>query len=249
MSIILNEREWAKDAIQSKELGKHPYETLTRVAKYYAADYSRKDTRNKLEYFLIQCQPSISTVTWGKTLDSAVKYAYKHPLIEIEYLEVTDREMEGIDSLPGRQLRRLAFTLLCIAKFQHTVDPGNPYWVNLPDTEIRKLTNTKASVKRQSLLYKQLRDAGMIAFSKKVSNLNVQVLFAEEGEPVLYIHDFRNLGYQYEKHHGGNYFECACCGVTEKIENPNSGRRQKYCHECAAKMRSKQKAAFAVRRK
>ena len=34
MSIVLNECEWAERAIKDKTLGKKPYETLSRVAKY-----------------------------------------------------------------------------------------------------------------------------------------------------------------------------------------------------------------------
>ena len=33
--IILNEKEWAENAIQERVVGKRPTETLYRIAKYY----------------------------------------------------------------------------------------------------------------------------------------------------------------------------------------------------------------------
>ena len=47
MSIILNERAWAEEAITYKSLGKKPSETLLRVARYYFDEqYSRQEVRH-----------------------------------------------------------------------------------------------------------------------------------------------------------------------------------------------------------
>ena len=35
MNIILNENEWAENMIKTKSLGKDPFETICRVARYY----------------------------------------------------------------------------------------------------------------------------------------------------------------------------------------------------------------------
>ncbi len=35
MNIILKENEWAEKMIQDRSLGKKPYQTLYRVARYY----------------------------------------------------------------------------------------------------------------------------------------------------------------------------------------------------------------------
>ena len=251
MSIVLNEYDWAERALKDKTLGKKPYETLSRVAKYYTyKNYTRKEVRRLLDEFLLQCEPTASLVTWSDTLDNAAKYAAKYPLIMIEEIIVTKPEMEKIDALPGKQLRRLAFSLLCIAKYLYAVSPNTSYWVGTPDNEIMKMANINTSIKRQSSMFGQLKDAGMIRFSKKIDNLSVQVLFVEEGETAVRITDFRNLGYQYMKYHGEPYFECANCGITTKIVNPenrNSSWKQKYCRECAVEIRTKQNVNSVMR--
>lgn len=250
MSIVLNEYDWAERALKDKALGKKPYETLSRVAKYYTyKNYTRKEVRRLLDEFLLQCEPTASLVTWSDTLDNAAKYAAKYPLIMIEEIIVTKPEMEKIDALPGKQLRRLAFSLLCIAKYLYAVSPNTSYWVGTPDNEIMKMANINTSIKRQSSMFGQLKDAGMIRFSKQIDNLSVQVLFVEDGETAVRITDFRNLGYQYMKYHGEPYFECANCGLTEKIRNPSMGRPQKYCLQCAAEIQTIQKVNYVMRRK
>lgn len=248
MSIVLNEYDWAERALKDKALGKKPYETLSRVAKYYTyKNYARKEVRRLLDEFLLQCEPTASLVTWSDTLDNAAKYAAKYPLIMIEEITITKPEMEKIDALPGKQLRRLAFSLLCIAKYLYAVSPNTSYWVGTPDNEIMKMANINTSIKRQSSMFGQLKDAGMIRFSKQIDNLSVQVLFAEEGETAVRITDFRNLGYQYMKYHGEPYFECAHCGLTDKIKSSTQRRPQKYCAQCAVEIRTRQNVNSVMR--
>lgn len=250
MSIVLNEYDWAERVLKEKTLGKKPYETLSRVAKYYTyKNYTRKEVRRLLDDFLLQCEPTASLVAWSDTLDSVAKYAAKYPLIMIDHVAITCPEMQKIDSLPGKQLRRLAFTLLCIAKYLYTVAPNTGYWVNTPDNEIMKMANINTSIKRQSNMFGQLKQMEMIRFSRQIDNLNVQVLFAEDGEPAMRISDFRNLGYQYMRYHGEPYFECSHCGITTKIDHPGVGRKQKYCKDCAAKVKVQQSVNAVMKRK
>lgn len=248
MTIVLNEHEWAKEMISSRSLGKKPFETLTRVAKYYIdKEYSKRDVRKMLDAFLIQCEPSASLPKWSNTIDYALDRALRYEAIKIDYIEITKPEMEIIDSLEGKQLRRLAFTLLCLAKYWDVVNPRGAHWVNSKDCDIMRMANINTSIKRQSLMYHTLHAAGLVQFSKKVDNTNVRVCFIKEGEPVLCISDFRNLGYQYLKYHGEPYFECQNCGATTKTSDPVKGVKQKYCRECAAAIHTQQKVNSVMR--
>lgn len=242
MSIVLKENEWAEQMIQSRSLGKKPSETLCRVARYYIDNgYSKKEVRNKLDAFLLLCEPTSSLPKWSDSLDYAVTRACKYKAIDIDYIEITDAEMKKIDSLDGKQIRRLAFTLLCLAKYWSSVIPNSDYWVNNKDNEIMSMANINTSIKRQSLMYWTLREAGMIQFSRKVDNTSIRVCFAEPGKVVCRISDFRNLGYQYLKYHNEPYFECQNCGITTKYNDPVKGRKQKYCKSCASEIAIQQR--------
>lgn len=240
MTIVLNEHEWARDMIESRSLGTKPFETLSRVAKYYIdKDYSKKEVRSMLDTFLLQCEPTASLPKWSETLDYAVARALKYNAIKIDGIEITKPEMERIDALDGKQIRRLAFTLLCLAKYWDIVNPQGDHWVNNKDSDIMRIANIKASIKRQSLMYFNLNEAGMIQFSKKVDNTNVRVCFITPGEVAMVVTDFRNLGYQYLKYHDEPYFECQNCGITVKNAS-TTGRKPKYCRECAVEIHMQQ---------
>ena len=248
MSIVLNEYEWTKRMMDERSLGKKPVETLNRVAKLYLEEgYSKRETRNLLDIFLTQCDPTVSLVHWSDTLDRVTKNAGKFPLIRLDGVDVSDNELKRIELLDGKQLRRLGFTLLCVAKYWDLVSDSNNHWVNSPDKEIMQMANINTSIKRQSMMFSELREAGLIRFSRKIDNLNVQVLFIESGEAAIHIQDFRNLGYQYLKYYGAPYFECVHCGITTKIQEPSKGRKQKYCTSCAVELHTRQKVDSVMR--
>lgn len=249
MTIVLNEHDWAQDMIKSRSLGTKPFETLSRVAKYYIDKaYSKKEVRSMLDTFLLQCEPTASLPKWAETLDYAVAKALKYNAIKIDGIEITKPEMECIDALEGKQVRRLAFTLLCLAKYWDIVNPQGDHWVNSKDSEIMRMANINTSIKRQSLMYYNLNEANMVQFSKKVDNTNVRVCFITPGEIALTITDFRNLGYQYLKYHGEPYFECQNCGLTVKSEK-NTGRKPKYCRECAVEIHMQQTVNAVMRQR
>lgn len=230
MNIILNEVEFAKSAIANCSLGDHPTETLGRVAKYYKSEgYGRADVGRLLEEFMMKCDSNVNIVKWQDMIDKQVKYAFKYPIINIKYIPITQKELDLCDGLSGKQMRRLMFTLICLAKYANEVNDSNNNWVNRQDREIFKMANVVTSVKRQSLMLNDLRELGLIRFSRKVDNVNINVECIDiEGEAVLLVDDFRNLGYQYMRYCGESFFSCSCCGLVVKRTN-NS---QLYCHDC-----------------
>ena len=129
MSIVLNEYEWAEQMIDRHELGKKPIETLSRVAKYYLENkYSKRETRQLLDTFLSLCDPTSSLVQWSDALDRITKNASKYPLVRLDGVDIFKSELEKIDTLPGKQIKRLAFTLLCVAKHWDAVSEANNHW-------------------------------------------------------------------------------------------------------------------------
>lgn len=264
MAIILNEYEWAEKMIHDRDLGKRPSETLSRVAKYYYENrYSKREIRKLLDQFLIQSNPDASLFHWSDTLDKIAKNASKYPIIQIDYIPVTEKELELIKHLDTSSTQRLAFTLLCVSKYWDLVSDRNNHWVNSPDKEIFSMANITASSKLQDLMYGKILNAGLIRLSKKIDNLNVQVLFQDnDSDPVLMIKDFRNLGYQYMKYLGGPYFECEHCGKTVKMKEHRQyqsrkrdchhngrGRRQRYCPACASEVKTQQNINSVMRQR
>jgi len=246
MSIVLNEREWAENAIANRQLGHSPIETLGRVARYYyqCEGYKKKDVKKKVADFLLQCDPGVVLVKWEDTIDRLAKTANKYQLIELEGIDITEAELQVIASLEGKQMQRLAFTLLCVAKYWDAAQPNNNGWVNTQDKDIMNMANIKTSIRRQSLMLHEMKKAGLLRFSKRVDSLNIQVKFIRRNSPVkIHIEDFRNLGNQYLLYCGEPYIKCAMCGLTIKRKN----NRHKYCPDCAAEMYIKKSVESVMR--
>lgn len=249
MTIVLNERDWAEDMITQRTLGKKPFETMCRVARYYLDNgIPKREVRKMMDSFLLQCDPTASLPKWQESLDKALNRAMKYEAISLDGVTVTKPEMKKIESVSGKQAQRLAFTLLCLAKYWNAISEKNDGWVNNKDSDIMRMANINTSIKRQSLMYFNLNAAGMIQFSRKVDSTNVRVCFMEDGEPAMYITDFRNLGYQYMKHHGEPYFVCKNCGVTTRYRNTEKGLCQKYCSECASQVALEQRINSVMKR-
>lgn len=246
MSYVLNETQWAKDAIENKELGKNPYETLRRVARFYMdSGVPRGKVRENIESFLVSCDKSISVVKWSVATEAAISFAGKHEAVDVGAITITEAEMDTIQAIEiGNQAQRLAFTLLCFAKYWDVYTGSNSGWVNSKDADIMREANIKTAIKRQCKLYHDLNELGLISFSSKVDCTNVRVDFINNNSPAtMKISDFRSLGNQYLMYCGEPYFKCAECGIIEKIPNKN-GRRKKYCSSCAAKVKAKQNAGY-----
>lgn len=249
--IVLNEHEWAEEMIAARSLGKKPFETLYRIARYYIDNGIPKgQVRKMLDMFLIQCDPTASIPKWTATMDAAMARALKYDAVDIKSIDITQPELDRINMLDGKQIKRLAFTLLCLAKYWDNISKNKDHWVNNKDCDIMRMANINTSIKRQSLMYFNLNAAGLIQFSKKVDNTNVRVCFIQDGEPVIHITDFRNLGYQYLKYLGEPYFECGNCGITTKYDHPNNKNsrwKQKYCKTCAAEIDMQQRVNSVMR--
>ena len=235
--IVLNEKDWAMRAIESLSLGDKPYETITRVAKYYKSlGYAKSEIRRMVEDFMIRSNPRLSLVKWDSAITSALSTAEKYPMVCIPGIMITDTEMGEIAKLQSVLQQRVMFTLLCMAKYGNAVNHRNGGWVNMQQRDIFALANVALTSKRQSLMINDLWQAGLIGYSCLVDNINLQVKIIADGEDALYITDFRNLGNQYMRYLGGDYFECDGCGLV--LRTTNKKAHQKYCKDCAMEIKA-----------
>ena len=232
IEIVMNEKDWVESALRDGQIGKRPAVTIGRLAKYYHAQGLRKkDIKRNIDEFMARCDASYNPVRWQDTIDAMVKSVAKYPLIEIDHISVTVKEMEAILSLDGSMRQRLMFTLLCLAKYGNAVRDTNKGWVNYESKDIFALANITLTSKRQALAINDLWSAGYIGYSRIVDNVNLCVqIIDDESDTAIEISDFRNLGNQFRAYMNEKaYFRCANCGLMIRRSSPN----HKYCPECA----------------
>jgi hypothetical protein len=145
--IVLNEHEWAEEMIAARSLGKKPFETLYRIARYYIDNGIPKgQVRKMLDMFLIQCDPTASIPKWTATMDAAMARALKYDAVDIKSIDITQPELDRINTLDGKQIKRLAFTLLCLAKYWDNISKNKVHWVNNKYCDIMKMANINTSI-------------------------------------------------------------------------------------------------------
>lgn len=233
--LILDERLWCEDIVSNPRMGNNVGQTLTLLARYYhEAGYKKQEIRRRLEWFVLRCRPNSSLQIWTERIESALRQAGKGELVQIDYIGITQNELDIIAAYPTKLGQRLLFTMLCIAKYTHTRCPSKEFWVNVEQREVFSRANITMNVHRQNLLLGSLIHSGHLGMSCIVDNGNMYVNFVDtDGEPAVKVRDMRNLGNQYLRLTEQGYFECQCCGLVVRRRSPGN----KYCADCASDMK------------
>lgn len=232
--IVLNEKEYIEDAMSKNIISDKPSETINLMAKYYKyCGLKRKECFNKIDEYFTRNYKTYNKIKWEDVINKYIRDAYdrKYPLIEIEKISITKKEMEIVRSINNKRLERLAFTMLVIAKFNNLVNTKNNGWVNREDKEVFKIANIRVGKRDQCLLINDLKTRDLIEFSKKVDNVNSRIKFiGDDSEIELEITDMRDLGFLYSEYRGVEKFKkCSVCG---KLFKPK-GKTHVYCNVCS----------------
>lgn len=233
--IILNEKSWVEECLKTGDMdSEKPYKVLQLIAKYYyhCLGYRKKKIINGLTEFMKENYPPYysSLSSWNDTIEKIAAKAGNYKLYEISEILITKPELEIIDSIENKNIRLVAFTMLCLAKYGNVKNEKNNGWVNLETKEIFKLARVSASTARQDEILGDLGIMGLLEFPKKNGNLSSRVTFVDDsGEIKLRVSDFKELGYEYLLYKGENFIRCCKCG---RLTRGNKAGTKKYCNSC-----------------
>lgn len=243
MNIILNEKRYVENIMISPSKDNVTSQNLWLVARYYSElGYKKAKIYDLLEHFLLRNDPNCNLVAMSDMIDRAIKGAGKRKLLQLESIPITYAELETVKELTSIREQKVLFTLICLAKLSNEIIGTKAGWVNHTNKEIFELANMYSMTKeKQNLLIHSLYKKGLVAFSKRVDNTNIQVLCLDyDGDSCLDIYDYRNLGNQYLRYLGEPFFECESCGLVVK----RNGRRQRFCSSCADEIHRSQMKGY-----
>lgn len=233
--IVLNERVFAESCIENGLNGNKPFFVLSILSKYYChqCGMDKKAIVDELKKYLDNYYPrhKIDKYNWTDTIEKLAASAGKYPLLEISGVKITKSEMAVIEGIHDKVLERLCFTMLCLAKLNNLKNPNNNGWVNTDSKEIFRLARITCSTTEREIRIGKLWKLGLVDFAKRNDNLNCRITFVGDDEEVLFISDFRELGYEYLLYKGQNFIRCAECGV---LTRGNKAGTKKYCKDCAS---------------
>lgn len=238
MAVILNETKQAKSIIETGRLGKKTSSTLFLLGKYYRQKEQLDEQRTmyKLNAFMQHNTKNYNPILWETMLEHISNKAATYPLREIDYIGITQAELDTIATLKNKTYQALLFTMLCYAKLYAATSEHNIGWVNTSVPELFKTARVTVKHRNDKFLYlNDLEQSGLISFANTNDNLNLKVNFIDlHGENVLKIDDFRELGYEYQKYTGyGKFIRCSKCRRLIRQTSPNI----RYCSECRQERR------------
>lgn len=216
-------------------LGDRPWMTLKLYAILLNSQgRDKRDIQRTLEDFVLRCDPHASRKQWESTIEWAVGQRNSRPLRCVDSIGITQKELDAVACEDGQTKRKVLFTLICLAKYRNIVNSQNNGWVNYDIPDIFKLANVNLSQNRQTLIINKLYTDGAIRLSRLAANTGMQVVAVDmDGDAVMTISDFRNLGNQYMKTLSDEFIECEECGLV--IRRSKNGKRR-LCNQCAKQM-------------
>lgn len=241
---ILNEKEYCENLLKSNEETKHPGHDLVLLAQYYyqIVGYRKSKITKLLLQWLANHYPPFQhkKEEWAETCESIARKTGGKTLLEIEGVSITESELETIGRINDKQLERLLFVMLCVAKYNLAKTEKMGGWVNLDIKDIFTAARIGGTNEAKAKKIHSLVALGLLETPKKVDKVNCRVNFIDSNSPqALFVSDFRELGYEYEAYKGRKIFKCTQCGRLERYTEGNNG----LCKACikaqnAPKMRT-----------
>ena len=233
--IILNEKEYAEHCLENGIIDENPFITISILAKYFYHEcgFRKKKITTLLLEYLSKYYPKykLNEFSWQTSIEKIAASAGTYQLYQISGVKITRSEIEAISTLHNKVLERLMFTMLCLAKLSDAKNYSNNGWINTDTKDIFSYARIGCKTDEREIKIGKLWQTGLIEFSKRNDNLNCRVTFIDkEGDEELFISDFRELGYEYQKYKGENFIRCSECGI---LTRGNKNGTKKYCKNCS----------------
>ena len=236
MEIILNERKKAKEYLETKEVDNVVQCSSILIRYFYSPITTDAEIYTIVDGFLKQSFIGYKSENWKSLIEYQIKNLKNRKLVEIDYIPVLRKELERIQSLENIRLEKLAFTLLIIAKYYNYINDNNNNWTNKDFKTIFKLADINVTKSKQCMLISELKEKDMIALSRKVDNLNLNVKYiCDDIEDIIfYVTNMNDLGNQYIMNvkKDNSYKQCKNCGRIIKIV-----KNKKYCKNCSIEVK------------
>ena len=238
-NFVFDGLSYAKSIIDDHNIdGKNANEHMVLLAKYnyYVTNLGDAENYHSVVDYMNKYWCLFVEADYQMKIEEYVKNAGKYPFKDIESIKITRKELDFIENLNNIRLEKIAFVLLCIAKYECYYHDEPKYWISWSLNNISKLARVHVTKDENRKLFRELVLNGLIESNSSGANLYEHVLFVSNNdgdEVVLELSevDYKELAYTYLFYKNGfsGYKHCGKCGILVKI-NSNS---QKYCKDCA----------------
>ena len=231
MKLIMNEIKYIENLIEDKnvEKGISDRYLIKMLVRYFRDTYDKKEL---VEHIHQLCKEfNIKYYKEYEFYDKIKKYLKEEEskpmqLRNLTYIALTQNELDVINGCSKDREKKFLFVCYIMARF------NNSDWINIDDKDLFKMANISLSCKDRQLFMHDMIKRGYISQSKKNMNnsLKIQRL---DGDEVVKVVDFNNMGNFILAYLKPNYIQCEKCGRLVKIGSSElGGRPKKYCKNC-----------------
>ena len=245
MKRIANERAYVEHMLEKKEINeKRPGKDINSLIKYYYEmdkTITKEELQERVSQTLLEMINNEKAVKrWQVSIKGYINDFMSYAdtfrgLSHVEYIEITENEVNRIKELKNHKLEYTAFSLLVYLKVRNGIT-GKTDNIYCPSGEedvklMKKISGLKVTFKEFALLIKQLQDLGYTsngiggAVSCKLNyvDINSKAIiivkdFSAESIPLYYIYYLDRVEYKH-------------CKICKKIILIDSNRIE-YCENC-----------------
>ena len=209
---------------------------LNILAKYFFyLGYKPKEVQERVVDFCNNHFDNFSEAKYFDKIQSILNNAKKVPIIEVGTIQITEKEVEFINSIKEPfKFNDVLFCLLVMKKIRDRL--GQQPYLNCKYTKFTK----SCGLSSPKVLYPILRRLEQLGFIRVCRNSNLEILFnidASNSTTVIEVNDFDNIYAYYHNYLGnGRYVECSSWGKMVR----GKGKWRKYCNECDREIKIKQ---------
>ena len=228
--IVFDELKYAEDILKNgyKNEKYITFDNIILVKYWKHLGLTEDEIKKKLKSTMSSFQNLFNGNILEYKVKKAINVGMKYDLLTGITVEITDKEIDKINTLDCIDVRKMMFILLLVWKFK-----GNPKRFKINNVDLMRLS--KVSV-HHNTFWKHIHEitkSKMISLTQYKGRDYYVVHFDDVGGETLFkINNFDNPIYYYlSLIEPDNYKECEECGVVIKAYNT-----RKYCENCAREM-------------
>lgn len=241
MKLLLNEKEYVQKILQGYiDVNDLAYDLNLLVRYLFHEGKTLQETLDYVKTYMDKNLYNESYDNWCKTLKKYYNKASKLPLVDIDYIPVTEKELEIIRSVENEIKEKYLFTLLVLAKYNNMKSENNNGWVNYNDKILIQQSRIGLSKDNMNHMIYELKELGLLTNSMNLTKNNIQVTFIDSTTEVkLKVTILEELGYQYlELKPMTPIRRCIKCGKPYRMKA--SDKRAGLCPDCKKKSETKE---------
>ena len=236
-----NRLEYGKQLFYGHNPGYFRYDKMKAMAGYLMCGegYRQRDAAELLWQKIRYTCPSYEDRSVEKNINKAVKSVQMGGYHDIEPLKITQPEIDAIRRATSIKKQKLLFVMLCLVKYRNAVEKVDKDWVTFDYGSVVKLAGIHRSRKEINEMLCHLKRGGFLENSQLLTSNKKKITYrCEDGEPVMYIDDLRNLGViwlDFVKDpctRGKKLKRCQLCDAPFLDSSPTLNA--KYCIDCSS---------------